>query len=77
MDEARQKLAELEQMLDEMKAMPPQRGRMTEHERQRAEKRQKGQQQMNALQDIVQRLGTLLDHTQERDDAAPAPGRRR
>lgn len=77
MDEARQKLAELEQMLDEMKNMPPQRGRMTEHERQRAEKRQKGQQQMNALQDIVQRLGTLLDHTQERDDAAPAPERRR
>jgi hypothetical protein len=77
MDEAQEKLAELEKMLDEMKNMPPQRGKMTERERQRAEKRQKGQQQMNALQDIVQRLGTLLDHTQERGDAAPAPGRRR
>ncbi|CAH2600561.1 conserved protein of unknown function [Rhodovastum atsumiense] len=73
MDEARQKLAELEKMLEEMKNFRP--GRMTERERERAEKRQKGQQQMNTLQDIVQRLGTLLDHVHERGDAPPVPPR--
>ncbi|MGC4106961.1 MAG: DUF4175 family protein [Thermomicrobiales bacterium] len=68
MDEAREKLAELERMLDEMKTMPRGPGQMTERERQRAEKRQKGQQQMDALQDIVRRLGTILDHVQERGE---------
>ena len=73
MDEARERMAELEKMLDEMNATRPERGRMTERERQRAQQRQRGQQQMNALQDIVQRLGTLLDHAEARavDPAAP------
>ena len=77
MDEARDEFAELEQMLDEMKNMPPDRGRMTERERQRAEQRQRGQQQMNALQDIVQRLGTLLDHAESRGDTGATPVRTR
>ena len=70
MDEARRSFAELEQLLDQLKAQQSDRGRMTERERQRAERRQRGQQQMNALQDIVQRLGTLLDHADSRVDAA-------
>ncbi len=81
MDAARDKFAELEKMLDELKNARPDRGRMTERERQRAEQRQRGQQQMNALQDLVQRLGTLLDHAESRgnaDTAAPfGPGLRR
>jgi hypothetical protein len=42
---------------------------MTEHERQRAEKRQKGQQQMSVLQDMVKREGGLLDAAQGRAEA--------
>ena len=57
MDDARQKLAELEKLLDEMKNMQAGNGRMTPSERARAAQRQRGQQQMNALRDIVQRAG--------------------
>ncbi len=71
MDAARQEFAALEQMLEQMKTMQSDRSRMTGHERQRAEQRRRGQQQMNALQDVVQRLGTLLDHADSRSD----PGR--
>ncbi len=73
MDAARDTFAELERMLDEMKNMPADHGRMTERERQRAERRQRGQQQMNALQDIVQRLGTLLDHAESRGNTGANP----
>jgi len=72
MEAARDKLAELEKLLDELKNARPEHGRMTEREAQRAQQRQRGQQQMNALQDVVQRLGTLLDHAESR---APLPGR--
>jgi hypothetical protein len=75
---ARDKLAELEKMMEALKEGRPERGQMTERERQRAEKRQKGQQQMTALQDIIRREGTLLDSSQSRagaiDPMRPAPG---
>ena len=73
MDEARDKMAALEKMLDAMKNAPPQRGRMTESERKRAAQRQQGQQQMNALQDMIQRQGGLLDHAQGRAEAENPP----
>jgi uncharacterized protein (TIGR02302 family) len=73
LDAARDKFAELEKMLDELKNMRPDGHGMTGHERQRAERRQRGQQQMNAVQDLVQRLGTLLDHAESRDAGAAAP----
>jgi len=38
--------------------------------RERAQKRQRGQQQMGALQDMVQREGKLLDHAQARGGEA-------
>lgn len=66
MDDAREKMAELDQMLDQMQAARPEHGKMSESERKRAEKRQRGRQQMSALQDIIQREGGLLDHAQER-----------
>ncbi|HEY0421633.1 MAG TPA: DUF4175 family protein [Acetobacteraceae bacterium] len=66
MDEARDKMAELEKMMEAMKDARQEHGKMTERERQRAEKRQKGQQQMNTLQDIVKREGGLLDRAQGR-----------
>ncbi len=66
---ARDKLAELEKMMEALKDGRPERGKMTERERQRAEKRQRGQQQMTALQDIIKREGTLLDSAQSRATA--------
>jgi uncharacterized protein (TIGR02302 family) len=76
MDEAQNDMAELEKLLDELKNFRPGHGRMTAGERQRAQQRQRGQQQMNALQDIVQRLGTLLDHADQRTQPEPAPPER-
>jgi hypothetical protein len=68
MDAARQNLAELDKMLEELENARPEHGQMTEAERKRAEKRQRGQQQMSVLQDIVRRQGSLLDHSQSRAD---------
>jgi hypothetical protein len=68
-DEAREKLAELEKMMEALKEGRPERGQMTERERQRAEKRQRGQQQMTALQDIIKREGNILDSAQARASA--------
>jgi uncharacterized protein (TIGR02302 family) len=76
LDEERQKLAELEKMLEEMKNGRPERGKMTEREKQRAEQREKGQQQMSLLGDVVKREGTLLDRSQARADAVLAQARR-
>jgi len=66
MDDARQKMAELDKMLEELQNARPEHGQMTERERQRAQQRQRGQQQMTVLQDLVRRQGGLLDHAQER-----------
>ena len=70
MDEARDKFAELEKMLDELRAAEPERSHTTERQRQRAQKRQRGEQQMSALQDMVRRQGGLLDDAQQRSEGA-------
>ncbi len=75
MDEARDKLAELERMLDEMKNARQERGKPTERQKARAEKRQRGERQMNAVQDMVKREGTLLDNAQSRAGQQPEPPR--
>jgi hypothetical protein len=69
MDDARDKLAELDKLLEELEKGRPEHGRMTERQRQRAEKRRRGEQQMSAVPDMVQRQGGLLDHAQQRSDA--------
>ena len=69
MEDARDKLAELDKLLEELEKGRPERGKMTERQRQRAEKRQKGEQQMSAVQDMVKRQGGLLDQAQQRADA--------
>ena len=76
LDEERQKLAELEKMLEDMKSGRTERGKMTEREKQRAEQREKGQQQMSLLSDVVKREGALLDRSQARADAVLAQARR-
>jgi len=68
MDEARQRMAELEKMLDKLnsaKILSPK-----EMQRQ-AEQAKRGRQLMGAVQDLIKRESGLMDHAQSR---APAPG---
>ena len=70
--DAQQRMAELERMLDRLReARPGQKDQV------KAEKRQRGRQQMGAVQDMIAREGGLLDHTERRVDQrrryAPAP----
>jgi uncharacterized protein (TIGR02302 family) len=67
MDEARQRMAELEKMLDKLnsaKILSPK-----EMQRQ-AEQAKRGRQLMGAVQDLIKRESGLMDHAQSR---APAP----
>ena len=67
MDEARQRMAELERMMDQLKnahIMSP------EEQREQQKQARAGRQQMGAVQDMVQRESTLLDHAQARDEPA-------
>lgn len=63
MDEAKQRMAELEQMLEQLQNARPEHGPADARS---AEKRQRGQQEMGALQDMIGRQGRLLDRAQGR-----------
>lgn len=71
MDEARDKMAELEKMLQDMQNARKEQGKQTERQKARAEKRQQGQRQMNAVQDMIKREGALLDNAQTRAGQEP------
>jgi hypothetical protein len=66
MQDAQQRMAELERMLDRLRNAQTQRGR--EGENPESAQRQRGRQQMGAVQDIIGRQGSVLDHTQGRAD---------
>jgi uncharacterized protein (TIGR02302 family) len=63
MDDAKQEMAELEQMLEQLKNARAEHGQESQRN---AEKRQRGRQQMGAVQDMIARQGKLLDHAQSR-----------
>jgi uncharacterized protein (TIGR02302 family) len=65
MEEAQKRMAELERMLDKLRNARAEHGR--DGERTEAQ-RQKGRQQMGAVQDMIGRQGGLLDHSQSRAD---------
>jgi len=65
MDDAQQRMAELERMLDRLRNARAERGR--DGERTDAQ-RQRGRQQMGVVQDMIGRQGGLLDHSQGRVD---------
>ncbi|MBV9785873.1 MAG: DUF4175 family protein [Acidisphaera sp.] len=67
MDEARRDMQELERMLEALRNARP------EHGQARQAQRQRGRQQMGALQDMVQRQGGLLDRAQERSARPASP----
>ena len=70
MDDAKQQMAELERLLEQLQNARPERG--DAQEQKNAERRERGRQQMDAVQDIVRREGGLLDRSQSRS----AEGRR-
>jgi uncharacterized protein (TIGR02302 family) len=65
MEDAQQRMAELERMLDKLRNARAEHGR--DGERTEAQ-RKRGQQQMGAVQDMIGRQGGLLDHAQNRGD---------
>ncbi len=71
MDEARQRMAELDRMLDKLRNA---RARESADAARNAQQRQRGRQQMSALQDMIARQGGLLDHAQQRANDGPRLG---
>jgi uncharacterized protein (TIGR02302 family) len=67
MDEAREKLAELERQLDRLKRAQADKGQGN------SQQRQKGRRQMGAVQDMVGREGGLLDRAEGREEEANRP----
>jgi uncharacterized protein (TIGR02302 family) len=71
MDEARQRMAELDKMLDKLRNA---RARENADAARNAQQRQRGRQQMSALQDMIARQGGLLDRSQQRANDGPRLG---
>ena len=65
MEDAQQRMAELERMLDRLRNAHTEHGRDGESTE---AQRQRGRQQMGAVQDMIGRQGSLLDHSQGRAD---------
>jgi hypothetical protein len=63
MQDAQQRMAELERMLDRLRNARAEHGR--ENQRNEAQRR-RGRQQMGVVQDMIGRQGALLDHDQSR-----------
>lgn len=70
MNEARDRMAELDRMMEDMQNARRERGQQTERQKARAEKRQRGERQMSAVQDMIRREGALLDNAQQRGGQA-------
>ncbi|HEV3424194.1 MAG TPA: DUF4175 family protein, partial [Paraburkholderia sp.] len=68
MDDAKQRMAELDKMLDELRNA---RAQPNAADARNAERRQRGRQQMSVVQDMIARQGGVLDHTQQRVEPAP------
>ena len=62
-EEAQRRMADLERLLDQLRNAKP--GQANQRN---GEQRQRGRQQMGAVQDMVAREGGLLDHTESRVD---------
>ena len=69
MDEAREKMAQLEKLLEQLKQARADKGQGNSQERQKARR------QMGAVQDLVAREGGLLDHADARAQNANRPRR--
>ena len=74
MDEARRRVEELEQLLEQLKNGRASRSPDENGQQQGSQQRQqRGRQQMGAVQDMVGRQGGLLDQSEGRNDSANRP----
>jgi len=74
MDEARRRVEELEQLLEQLKNGLASRSQDENGQQQGSQQRQqRGRQQMGAVQDMVGRQGGLLDQSEGRNDSANRP----
>jgi len=64
MDDAKQQMAELERLLEQLQNARPEHGE--KREQRNAQRRQQGRQQQDAVQDMVRREGDLLDRSRGR-----------
>ncbi len=69
MDDARKQMAELEKLLEQLQNARPEHGEA--QEKKDVERRQRGRQQMDAVQDMVRREGSMLDRSQARATTEP------
>lgn len=67
---AEQALAQLEQMLDQLRQAHP----MTAQDRARQQQQQQGRRQLGVVQDLLTREGGVLDHTQARSQSETRAG---
>ena len=70
-DDAQKQMAELEKLLEQLQNARPEHGE--QREQRNAERRQQGRQQQDAVQDLVQREGGLLDRSRNRADGSAPP----
>lgn len=68
MQDAQQRMAELERMLDQLRGARADSAQQQQQQQQRNAQRQRGRQQMGALQDMIGREGGLLDHADRRTE---------
>ena len=68
MNDAKQQMAELDKMLDELRNA---RAQPSGADARNAERRQRGRQQMSVVQDMIARQGGVLDRTQQRIEPTP------
>ena len=73
MEDAQKQVAELEKLLEELQNARPEQGE--QRQQRNAERRQQGRQQQDAVQDLVQREGGLLDHSRARADGSLSAAR--
>ena len=74
MEDAQKQMAELEKLLEQLQNARPEHGE--QREQRNAERRQQGRQQQDAVQDLVQREGGLLDHSRARAEGSSPPAAR-
>ena len=72
-EDAQKQMAELEKLLEELQNARPEHGE--QREQRNTARRQQGRQQQDAVQDLVQREGGLLDRSRTRADNPPPAAR--
>lgn len=72
MKDAKQEMAELERLLEQLEKARPESGE--QREQKNAERRERGRQQQSAVQDMVRREGAMMDRAQSRGSTPSPPG---